>query len=154
MNVFPCPVYALFMVRKTDSGVHMVPQGFEEAHESVEFAQWVEAGGSFQAMMSATTDAIEAIESARGVPEALYDHARDAYATHTLPELRKAIRWLEWAIRITCDQSLEQGWMSQRALAEAAGVTLQTIQRWKLQPVVSDGGAFGPGAIPDGRRKK
>ena len=110
--------------------------------------QWKEADGAFDATRVGFAPARAAIDNASGLPRVLYEEAPGAYIRRVLWEVDDAIESLTWLRRVLVDEALDKRWLSQRDLADAAGLSVATLQRWRDDPLplthTPEADVFGP----------
>lgn len=107
-------------------------------------------------MLAVTASAMATIRAATHIvdslPRAIYERAPDMWAEDALTEIAKIRRWAEWAGRLI----IENSGISQRLAAQITAMAPSTIHRWRVEPMMTSDGTYGPGAgiETDGRRTR
>lgn len=87
-------------------------------------------GTAYRDVHAAIAEANASLSAALDPPEVVYEHAPGAYIAKVLPELRDAIEQLESIRRATVDEALAGRLLTQRELAQLAGIGSATANRW------------------------
>lgn len=118
--------------------------------------QWKIESGAYAVTQSGIAEAERRIGVIRDFPLVLHQEAPGPYSRRVLEELEEALAWLLWTRRVVIDEALHDRTLSLREIANASGVAVSTLQKWKATPLPSiehDGStATGPG-IREERRK-
>lgn len=119
-------------------------------------AQWQIEDGAHAVVQTALSAVDERLAKTRDLPEVLYTEAPGAYSRRVLENIEETLAWLLWARRVVIDESLQTRTATLREIANASGVAMSTLQRWKAAPLpaMDDEGteATGPGERRDRRK--